>query len=605
MTALPQPKTRFTWNISYDCNYRCSYCFFNGMWEKYKNRTIYLSVEEWMKYWRAIHQKYGPVFLIITGGEPLIYPNFIELIERLSELDFQINISTNASGDLKTFVKRIKPDRVSLSLSFQREFETLDDFIKKVKLVRKHKFEGCLNLVAYPPFLKELENDKIRLMAHTREEFKVIAFFGNYNGVDYPDGYTPEERKLVGLTDTWFSKINRKWRLCNAGHTSALLFPDGKVARCGQIGERSLIGNFFDPGFKLHEKPMLCDVDYCPCAEYSIGREEYPEEKECPRPASATPPAKQPAAQEQEKSCAKTDIVLPALGNRSVKELLEINRILSQPNGIISFAWDIHYKCNFRCPYCWFFDNWARQTKRNLYFTPRQWLAIWKKIFDRYGQVRIAITGGEPFLYPDFIELVRELSSLHIIKVTTNMSGDIDRFVKEVSPARVYLDLNFHPAFVRDTDEFIRKTRLLHDSGFDAGVCYLAYPPQLGMLDFYRRRFQDSSVRFALAAFWGRYQGKQYPASYTDEEKEMIRPFLGDINRIDYHLNSASPKGKTCNAGHKYANIQGDGRVVRCAQYADEPMGNIIESEFRLFDRPLPCGKDFCPGNEYDNIAGC
>ena len=604
MIDTQNPKVRFTWNISYDCNYRCSYCFFNGSWEKYKSRTVYLSVDEWMKYWEAIHQKHGSIFLIITGGEPFIYPNFIELIERLSNLDFQINISTNSSGDLKTFVRKINPDKVSLSLSFQREFDTLENFIKNVKLIRKHKFDGCLNLVAYPPYLKELENDKRKLIKETQEEFKVIAFFGNYNGVAYPDGYTQEEREMIGLTDSWFSRINRKWKLCNAGHTSALLFPDGKVARCGQIGERSLIGNFFDSNFKLYEKPMLCDVDYCPCAEYSIGDDEHINEEKIPTTVTARVHPKERIGQEKV-SVISNSVKPPPAQAYTPKELLEINRALSKSNGRISFAWDIHYKCNFRCPYCWFFDNWAKQTKRNLYLKPQEWMVPWKRIFDRYGAVRIAVTGGEPFIYPNFIELIKELSLLHIVKITTNMSGNIENFVREISPTKVYLDLNFHPAFVKDVGDFIRKTKILHNAGFDAGVCYLAYPPQLKMLDFYKKRFEEHGIRFALAAFWGKYQGKQYPAAYTSEEKEIIKPFLGDMSRIDYHLNSMSPKGKICNAGHKYANIQGDGKVVRCAQYADEPMGNIMDIDFHLFDAPLPCEKNICPGNEYDNISAC
>lgn len=596
------PKVRFTWNISYDCNYRCSYCFFEGSWEEYKNRTVYLSVDEWIKYWSAVHQKYGPIYLIITGGEPVIYPNFIELIKSLSNLCYHINISTNSSGDLDAFIERINPDRVSLSLSFQKEFDTLENFIRKVKLIKRHGFLGCINLVAYPPFLGELEDNKRKLLLETGEEFKVIAFFGNYNNRDYPDGYTLEERKLIGLTDSWLSKIKRKGTLCSAGNTSALLFPDGKVVRCGQIGERFIIGNFFDPNFKLYDKPLLCDVDYCPCAEYSItGYEDDIEDTISTKVLTKGLPQDNI---NQEKSSFNF-IESSVTKTHNSKELLELNRGLSHLNNKINFAWDIHYKCNFRCPYCWFFDNWAKQARRNLYLSPQEWMVYWKRVFDRYGEVHIAITGGEPFIYPSFIELVRELSSLHIVKITTNMSGDIEKFVKEISPARVYLDLNFHPMFVRDFDKFIRKTKLLHDAGFDAGVCYLAYPPQLGMLNLYKKRFEESGIRFALAAFWGKYQNKQYPASYTNEEKEIIKPFIGEISRIEYHLNSTSPKGKICNAGYRYANIQGDGKVVRCAQYADQLMGNIIDPDFHLFNEPLPCEKDACPGNEYDNILSC
>ncbi len=265
------------------------------------------------------------------------------------------------------------------------------------------------------------------------------------------------------------------------------------------------------------------------------------------------------------------------------------------------FTWDIHYACNFRCPYCWFYKGWAEASKRNIYLSPQEWMAHWQRVYDKYGSIRIEITGGEPFIYPRFIELVKLLSSVHTIKITNNMSGDIETFVKEISPERVYLDLNFHPLFA-DIEIFLKKTLLLKEAGFKAGVCYLAYPPQMGKIDMFRRRFEEKGINFALAAFWGEYNGKRYPEAYTEEERKLISPFLGDAARDIYHLNAQSPKGKLCNAGYRYAVVQADGNVVRCGQLADKFIGNIMNEDFHLFDKPIPCEADVCPCNEYVNL---
>jgi MoaA/NifB/PqqE/SkfB family radical SAM enzyme len=226
----------------------------------------------------------------------------------------------------------------------------------------------------------------------------------------------------------------------------------------------------------------------------------------------------------------------------------------------------------------------------------------WRRIYDKYGSIRIEITGGEPFIYPDFIELVKLLSSIHSVKITTNMSGDIEKFVKEIDSQKVDLDLNFHPLFA-NIETFIKKTLLLKESGFKAGVCYLAYPPQMGRINMFRKRFQEVGIDFALAAFWGEYQGRRYPDSYTEEEREFIRPFLGDIDRIVYHLKGESPKGKLCNAGYKYAVIQADGKVIRCGQLAEKIISNLLDED--LLDKPEPCEADFCPCNEYGNLIEC
>jgi len=273
-------------------------------------------------------------------------------------------------------------------------------------------------------------------------------------------------------------------------------------------------------------------------------------------------------------------------------------------NNKIRFTWDIHYRCNFRCPYCWFYKGWADLKNRNIYLEPEEWMVHWKRVYDRYGPCHIEITGGEPFLYPKFIELVKALSTIHTVKVTTNLSGDVERFAGEVNPERVNMDLNFHVLFI-DLETVTNKALILNKAGFKAGVCYLAYPPQMqaDKIRFYDRHFRDRGIGFALAAFWGEYGGKRYPAGYTGEEREMMKPYLGDIDRITYHLNAESPRGKMCNAGYNYAGIHANGDVVRCGPMADKVLGNILKQGFRLLDAPLPCEADTCPCNEYDNLA--
>lgn len=264
---------RFTWNIHYACNYRCPYCFFEGRWAEYKKRNIYLQAEEWMKYWERIYDIYGTCFMLITGGEPFMYPDFIGLIERLSRIHYPINISTNASGDIDTFIKKIDPGRVSLSVSFQPYFEKLQAFLDKVAFLTGLGFDGCINFVAYPPFIKDIDY-YVREFDSIQAKLKLIPFWGSYQNKDYPFAYTQAEKEIIGIDDSWFKKVRKKDSICPAGFNSALIFPDGKVARCGQIGERNLIGNFFDCDFKLMEDQLPCDAEFCPCDENKLFGEE-------------------------------------------------------------------------------------------------------------------------------------------------------------------------------------------------------------------------------------------------------------------------------------------------------------------------------------------
>lgn len=562
------PAVRFTWNMLYDCNYRCAYCFFEGKWEEYRKRNIYLAPDELMAHWARINEKYGPIYLNITGGEPFIYPNFIEIIKRLSEVCYHVNISSNSSGDLKSFVEELSPQKVSLSLSYHPQFDNFDNFIERLLFIRKHQFNGCINLVAYPAFLGNICSYQEKFTA-INEPLKIIPFFGEYRGKVYPESYTPGEQEVIGIDASWFTKVKRHGTMCPAGQKTALIFPDGKVARCGQIGEQMIVGNFFDPDFNLLSDPGPCAAEYCPCEEGKL----MPDDDK-------------------------------GTGVNKVLEKSPKEELIAQPaakESGISFTWDSHYKCNFRCPYCWFYEGWIQGAKRNIYLSVEEWMRHWRRIYDRYGKCHIAITGGEPFLYPNFIPLVKQLSQVHSVKVTTNMSGDIETFVKEIDPQKVILDLNFHPLF-SNQETMIKKTLLLKNAGFKAGVCYLAYPPQMKQIDAVRKRFEDVGINFALAAFWGDYLGRRYPESYSQEDREMIRPFLGDIDRITYHLTGQSPKGKLCNAGHKYAVIQADGKVIRCGPLAEKVIGSFFDEDFHLLKTPEPCTAETCPCNEYINL---
>jgi len=266
--------------------------------------------------------------------------------------------------------------------------------------------------------------------------------------------------------------------------------------------------------------------------------------------------------------------------------------------GKVNFVWDIHYRCNFRCPFCWFNDKWEEMDKLNRYKSVEELVSVWRKVYDKYGECHIMITGGEPTLYPNFIELISELSKIHTIKVTSQLSTDMYTFARKLNPERVELDMNFHP-FESKLEPFIRKVLYLKQRGFRGGVCYLAYPPQMGKIFYYKEKFEEKGINFALAAFWGVYQGKRYPESYTEEEKEMMKPFLGDSARVLYHLEGKKTKGKLCRAGFSYASIKADGKVTRCGPLSDKPIGNLFDKDFSLFDKPMPCEAEVCPCDEY------
>ncbi|MHB9154387.1 MAG: radical SAM protein [Endomicrobiales bacterium] len=266
-------QVQFEWNIAYACNFRCSYCFFEGKWEEYGKRNIFLSVPEWMKRWERMHRLYGRSSILITGGEPFIYPDFLDLVKALSAFHYPINISTNTSGDLKKFAAMMDPSRVSVTLSFHPRFNALPRVLALKKFLKGSGFDSeFINFVCYPPFFKDMDR-WVNEAAEAGEKLKVIPYNGPFGGRNYPDGYSIEEKQKLGIGSSWEENVKRRGKVCKSGMRSALIFPDAKVVRCGQIGERFIIGNFLDDSFRLLEKPLPCEVEYCPCLEADLSEE--------------------------------------------------------------------------------------------------------------------------------------------------------------------------------------------------------------------------------------------------------------------------------------------------------------------------------------------
>lgn len=274
---MSEPRIRITWNIHWSCNYRCSYCFFDGHWAEYGRRNVYKTVEEWMGHWGRLQRLYGRAYVTINGGEPFAYPNFVELIRRLSEIHWPINVTTNTSLHLEEFVRTVDPERVSVSVSFHPQYHELAPFLERLRWLRSRGFKGCNNFVAYPPYLDRLR-PCIDAFAGIGESLKVVPFVGDYQDIRYPEGYDQAQKDLLGMKDDWMDHKRHTGMPCRAGHLSALLLPDGNVTRCGQIGDRAVFGSFFDPGFTLLPEAAPCDVEFCPCDEWKVIPDEKPPE---------------------------------------------------------------------------------------------------------------------------------------------------------------------------------------------------------------------------------------------------------------------------------------------------------------------------------------
>ena len=93
-----------SWNLTYRCNLKCDHCYIDAGSKKtqlliedeaFSDRSE-LGTEDCKKIMDQIKEFAGESIVILTGGEPLLRRDILELIEYGASLDLWIVVGTNA-----------------------------------------------------------------------------------------------------------------------------------------------------------------------------------------------------------------------------------------------------------------------------------------------------------------------------------------------------------------------------------------------------------------------------------------------------------------------------------------------------------------------------
>jgi len=112
---IPLSGKKVIWEITNQCNYRCKYCIFNC---DYAKNDKELDTNECFKVIDDLFQN-GYNYLKITGGEPFIRKDLLEIVKYAITKDMHVDISTNASlinHEIIGEISKIKIDMIHVSL---------------------------------------------------------------------------------------------------------------------------------------------------------------------------------------------------------------------------------------------------------------------------------------------------------------------------------------------------------------------------------------------------------------------------------------------------------------------------------------------------------
>ena len=107
-----------TFELTPRCNLKCRMCYIRLTAAEMAAAGRELTAEEWLDLGKQARDA-GMMFLLLTGGEPLLRPDFCRIYEGLTELGLSISINTNGSlitGDVREAWKKSPPASVNVTL---------------------------------------------------------------------------------------------------------------------------------------------------------------------------------------------------------------------------------------------------------------------------------------------------------------------------------------------------------------------------------------------------------------------------------------------------------------------------------------------------------
>ena len=159
-----------TFELSPVCNFSCRMCYVRKtMAQITREGKSLIPWEQWLKLAEQCRRE-GMLFLLLTGGEPFLYPGFRELYTRLHEMGIILYINTNGTmidEETVQWLKQAAPARVNLTLygssreTYQRICGNADGYDRAIRALRVLKEAGIpvmINASMIPENAEDLES---------------------------------------------------------------------------------------------------------------------------------------------------------------------------------------------------------------------------------------------------------------------------------------------------------------------------------------------------------------------------------------------------------------------------------------------------------------
>ena len=268
-----------SWNVTRECNMKCSHCYINATDKKLNNE---LTTQEAKNLMDQIYQVSAPL-LILSGGEPLLRPDIFELISYGSKKGLKMGLGSNGSLIDEAVARKLKKAGIAtVSISLDSNIAAQHDEFRGVvgawekavaacKALRKNNVLVQVNATLTHQNYNQI--DEIMSLAENIgvENFHLFFLVPTGRGTKLTD-ISPEKYEDM-ITKTFAKTANhtlnvrpscapqfmriakgmgldmRQWiRGCIAGLYYCRIYPNGDVTPCPYLPIK--LGNIREKSFK-------------------------------------------------------------------------------------------------------------------------------------------------------------------------------------------------------------------------------------------------------------------------------------------------------------------------------------------------------------------
>ena len=205
------------------------------------------------------------------------------------------------------------------------------------------------------------------------------------------------------------------------------------------------------------------------------------------------------------------------------------------------------------------------------HLTGREWVEAANRLVLR-DDMPLTLQGGEPTLHKDFFEIVNGVKKEVKMDLLTNMSFDVDEFIKNVPVWRftreapyASIRVSYHPG-QNDIEDLIKKIVRLQDAGFRIGLYSVLHPDpdKKRHIIETQEKCKKLGIDFRTKEFLGEWDERLY-GTYKYEGSVMGK------------------KMKDCECMTTELIVDPGGYVYKChsdMHKGREPVGHILDEKF-------------------------